>query len=898
MKTAVLDFPIKHIDGNLIFAHDGSVTAYFQISGFNYDFLDHDDKFFPFSSQVAFLFNNKHDLHFVLEPYPTNIEEVLDKTIKDIEAKEYPLKDKGIQLMDSVKEALAKRKQMQETSEYLQFIGIQLDPDKNKYKDGNAGTSLIKSISEFFKGLNSTVNRANGLHANDILESEILMWKEQSETVMDSLRSMYNCNIRPTGTAETVYLIEKEFSVSQSNEDIKIRRHFISGETVEGFDEEEKAQKAIRPIETAFLDLQDTNIEEDTPTSLEFRKVIDEDVEAMNVKYLVAHSLDTENHFPNFEWLYNIQSRLPFPVSVSIRAYHQSNERITKRLSNKRLEFEDQKEEARKAGSSTDLSLNTSERGAIQAENYFSKTGQPAYACSFVFKIVAKSKSELDKRSASLRNELIKYGIKIVAPYGEQLNLMMEKIPGSRQINQDYKIETDSGVIAGMMFGATTNIGDNRGFYLGYTERLKRPVIIQPDLAAKSYDGLGNIEDSISAIVAGATGKGKSYMMNLFTYLSVLTGSKALIIDPKGDRKGWESLPMISSEYISKWTLGTDKRDAGCLDPFRTSVDIEEGKEIALDILSYLINISINDIEYSILSEVIEDVSKTSDPCVGGVIDEMNHLYENRPEKMSDKRYLAVEAIKNTLESLQRQPLSQLLFGEVDQEYRSLAVDKPLQIIMVQNLSLPEVDQKKLRPIHQISEAILISITAFTKQYMFDSDRSTHKIILQDEASSIDRSPVGRELMDFIVRKGRYYNTTLLKGSQNATDHGNDVANVGMKFSFGLRKKQEAEEMLEFLNLPQTRENVDRLRNLSKGKCLFQDIYGRTAIVQIDPIFDELVRAFDSSTSTEEERERERRRNGIYDEDQVRDEQDEIKALNEAEDIKEETHEEQIYAAQ
>jgi hypothetical protein len=147
---------------------------------------------------------------------------------------------------------------------------------------------------------------------------------------------------------------------------------------------------------------------------------------------------------------------------------------------------------------------------------------------------------------------------------------------------------------------------------------------------------------------------------------------------------------------------------------------------------------------------------------------------------------------------------------------------------------------------------------------MFKQDRTRHKIILQDEASTIDNSPVGRELMDFIVRKGRYYNTTLLKGSQNATDHGDDVANMGMKFSFGLRTTNEATEMLEYLNLPQTRSNIEKIRSMSKGKCLFQDIYGRTAIIQVDPIFSDLATAFDSSTSTEEEREWEKQKQNAF----------------------------------
>mgnify|MGYP000874965882 CR=1 FL=1 len=857
----MLEFPIKHIEGNLIFGVDGTVTAYYRVAGFNYDFLDHEDKFLPFQTQLAFLFNNRYDLHFILEPFPTNIDEIIDNTIEKMERENYELKDNGIKYMKMLKEALLEQRANTETSEYIQYIGIQLNPELNKFKDGNFGTSLITSLKEFIKGMNSQINRAVGLHAFDILETEISMWKSQSESLMESLRSAFNCSIKPASTVESLYLIEKEFSVTPSNNDVQMRNDFSSGYKVTGKDEEGNTQWAMRPKHNAFIEVQNTNIEEITPTTLKFSKVMENDeIKSLHVQYLVTHTMDTENYFPGFEWLYDLQSKLSFPVAVSVRAYHQSNDRITKKLSNKRLEYTDQREEANKAGVATDLSLDISERGTIQAENYFKKTGQPAYSCSFVFKITAESDMDLTTRAKRIKDELIKYGIKIVAPYGEQLNLMMEKLPGSRQINEDYKIEVDSGTLAAMMFGSTINIGDNRGFPIGYAERTGRYVFVQPDLAAKSYDGLGNIEDSISALVAGATGKGKSFFMNLYTYLSVLTGSQALIIDPKGDRKEWTKLPLIPEDYISKWTLGASKEDAGCLDPFRTSVDIQEGKSIALDILAYLTGVNIRDAEYTLLSDAIEEVSKTDDPCMGAVISYLVKMYENGPDPMTTKRFTALETLKDILLSFQKQTLSVLLFGEVNQDYKVLKVDKPLQILMVENLNLPDGKNAEVRISQKISEAILISLTAFTKQYMFKQDRSRHKIILQDEASTIDNSPIGRELMDFVVRKGRYYNTTLLKGSQNATDHGDDVANMGMKFSFGLRTTEEATEMLEYLNLPQTRANIEKIRSMSKGKCLFQDIYGRTAIVQIDPIFSDLATAFDSSTSTKEEKDRERQR--------------------------------------
>ncbi|MNW60622.1 hypothetical protein D3C74_386250 [compost metagenome] len=114
--------------------------------------------------------------------------------------------------------------------------------------------------------------------------------------------------------------------------------------------------------------------------------------------------------------------------------------------------------------------------------------------------------------------------------------------------------------------------------------------------------------------------------------------------------------------------------------------------------------------------------------------------------------------------------------------------------------------------------------------------------------------------MDFITRMGRYYNTSLVKGTQNATDYDEDVANMGMKFSFALKKYEEVVEMLKFYNLPTTQSNIDYLTGLGRGTALFQDIYGRTAAVRIHPVYKEIEQAFDSSTSTEEERQYENER--------------------------------------
>ena len=858
-----IDFPAKHIEGNLIFAHDDTVWAYYKIDGFNYDFLDEDEKVVPFHQQMSFLTNVGLDLHFLSIPNPTDISGILDETIEEMERKNYPLKENGIEFIRRVKAALESQKELNESSEYHDYIGIQLNKDKNRYVSGNVGINALNAVKSFFNGFNSPLYQAMGLYPDDILESDIQSFRSQSTTIETTLMNAFSCRITKVKTAEAIYIAEKMFSTRNNNSDIPMRHGFSSGQVVDGVDRNGVKYKAVRANKKAFIDLQGTNIEEVSPKELLLSRVTDDnEIEELYCQHLVIADMGDIHFHPGYEWLYYIKLRMPFPVTISIRADHRPNEMVRKQLGNAKLEIQDQRNEAWKGGQGVDMSVEVSEQGTVQMENYFKQTGYPGYACSFVLKVTAETRQQLKTRADLLINEMSKFGLKVLSPYGHQLPLFMEMIPGSKKLYEDYRMEVSPGVLCGMMFGATTNIGDNRGFYIGHTSRLSKPVFVQPDLAAKAYEGLGNVVDSISVLVAGMTGKGKSFFMNLFTYLATLTGSKGLIIDPKGDRKDWEKgLPFIPPEYISVWTLGKDPRDAGSLDPFRTSTSMEEAKDITMDILSYLAKISIDDDEYSILSEAVERVPEHDDPCIGVVLSYLQRLYEDRPVGMTDKRYEALERLLNTLTTLRRNQLSMLLFGEEGQNYKVLKQDKPIQVLMIQNLNLPSgTDTEQKRPIHMISEAIMISITAWTKQYMFNSDRGVHKFILQDEASAIERSAVGAELMDFIVRMGRYYNTTLIKGSQNASDHGQDVANMGMKFSFALRKTEECEKMLDYLNLPKTYENIEILKRLDRGEALFQDIYGRSAVIRINPVFEELLNAFDSSTSSKEERGRERER--------------------------------------
>lgn len=862
-----MKFPIKHIDDNIIINHNNEIWAYYKIEGFSYDFLDFNQKKTPFLRQFSFLSNIGLDLHMLSVPHPTDIEGILNSTIDEVKLREFALKNYAISFMEQTMSELKRLTDQDETSEYYDYIGIQLDPSKNKYISSNPILELFTLSKNFIDSFDLATYYSMELNSStDILVDVLRSFKSQARTIELTLSNTFssaNSKVVKAKTYELLNIIEKTYSIKNNNSDIPLRKDFKSGKKFSIIDDNGKEIEVIRTSEDDFVELQNTKVEQYyNPKYLRLNKTNENSrIEQLYTQYFVISDMENISFHPGFEWLHYLKLQLGFPVTVSIRVDNVPNDIIKKRLSNVKLEIKDQKDEARKGNSETDTAVDQAGSGVVQLEKYFSETGYPSHACNFVIKITAETEEQLKERGISLRNHLSKRGIKVVAPYGEQVKLMYEALPGSKKMFEDYKMEVESGLLAGMMFGTSTNIGDNRGFYIGHTSVFNKPVFVQPDLAAKAYDNLDTVVDSISVLVAGMTGRGKSFFMNLFIYLSALTGSRGLIIDPKGDRTGWvNGLPYIPKEEIEVWTLGADKRDAGSLDPFRTSANVAEGSELVLDILSFLTGVKVEDLGYGLLTNAVNEVAETDDPCIGSIIDRLEEWYEKKPDKMTDSIYLALEGVVTTLGALQTQTLSSLLFGKVGQNYKTLNYDKTIQVLMIQNLNLANENKTNLMPSEKISEAIMISITAWTKRYMINNERSIHKFILQDEASAVERNETGSILMDHIVRQGRYWNTTLLKGSQNASDHGRDVTNMGMKFSFSLRKEEEAIEMLNYLNLPVTNANVDKLMSLNRGECLFQDIYGRTAQVKIDPVFQNILDAFDSSTSTEEERERERQR--------------------------------------
>ena len=85
--------------------------------------------------------------------------------------------------------------------------------------------------------------------------------------------------------------------------------------------------------------------------------------------------------------------------------------------------------------------------------------------------------------------------------------------------------------LAGLGFGATQQLGETTGIYMGYSVDTGRNVYLQPSLASQGIKG--TVTNALASAFVGSLGGGKSFCNNLLVYYAVLFGGQALLLDPK-----------------------------------------------------------------------------------------------------------------------------------------------------------------------------------------------------------------------------------------------------------------------------------------------------------------------------------------------------------------------------
>ena len=805
-------FPIKYIDNNLVWNKDNEVFAYYELIPYNYSFLSAEQKFIVHDSFRQLIAQSREGkIHALQIATESSIRSMQEQSKKLVTGK---LKEVAYQKIDEQTEALVSMIGDNQV-DYRFFLGFKLMVTEEQLNLKNIKKSAWLTFAEFLHEVNHTLMNDFVSMPND----EINRYMKMEKLLENKISRRFK--VRRLEIHDFGYLMEHLYGrdgIAYEDYEYQLPKKKLNKETLI------KYYDLIRPTRCV--------IEE----SQRYLRLEHEDKKSY-VSYFTVNAIVGELDFPSSEIFYFQQQQFTFPVDTSMNVEIVENRKALTTVRNKKKELKDLDNHAYQAGSETSSNVVDALDSVDELETDLDQSKESMYKLSYVIRVSAPDLDELKRRCDEVKDFYDDLNVKLVRPAGDMLGLHSEFLPASKRYINDYVQYVKSDFLAGLGFGATQQLGETTGIYMGYSVDTGRNVYLQPSLASQGVKG--TVTNALASAFVGSLGGGKSFCNNLLVYYAVLFGGQAILLDPKSERGNWkETLPEIAHE-INIVNLTSDKDNAGLLDPFVIMKNVKDAESLAIDILTFLTGISSRDGEkFPVLRKAVRSVTQSDSRGLLHVIDELRR--EDTPISRN---------IADHIDSFTDYDFAHLLFSDGTVE-NAISLDNQLNIIQVADLVLPDKDTtfEEYTTIELLSVSMLIVISTFALDFIH-SDRSIFKIVDLDEAWAFLNVAQGETLSNKLVRAGRAMQAGVYFVTQSSGDVSKESLknNIGLKFAFRSTDINEIKQTLEFFGIDKDDENNQkRLRDLENGQCLLQDLYGRVGVVQIHPVFEELLHAFDT----------------------------------------------------
>lgn len=805
-------FPIKYIDNNLVWNKDNEVFAYYELIPYNYSFLSAEQKFIVHDSFRQLIAQSREgNIHALQIATESSIRSMQEQSKKLVTGK---LKEVAYQKIDEQTEALVSMIGDNQV-DYRFFLGFKLMVTEEQLNLKNIKKSAWLTFTEFLHEVNHTLMNDFVSMPND----EINRYMKMEKLLENKISRRFK--VRRLEINDFGYLMEHLYGrdgIAYEDYEYQLPKKKLNKETLIKYYDLIRSTRCV--------------IEE----SQRYLRLEHEDKESY-VSYFTVNAIVGELDFPSSEIFYFQQQQFTFPVDTSMNVEIVENRKALTTVRNKKKELKDLDNHAYQAGSETSSNVVDALDSVDELETDLDQTKESMYKLSYVVRVSADDLDELKRRCDEVKDFYDDLNVKLVRPAGDMLGLHSEFLPASKRYINDYVQYVKSDFLAGLGFGATQQLGENTGIYMGYSVDTGRNVYLQPSLASQGVKG--TVTNALASAFVGSLGGGKSFCNNLLVYYAVLFGGQALLLDPKSERGNWkETLPEIAHE-INIVNLTSDKDNAGLLDPFVIMKNVKDAESLAIDILTFLTGISSRDGEkFPVLRKAVRSVTQSDSRGLLRVIDELRR--EDTPISRN---------IADHIDSFTDYDFAHLLFSDGTVE-NAISLDNQLNIIQVADLVLPDKDTtfEEYTTIELLSVSMLIVISTFALDFIH-SDRSIFKIVDLDEAWAFLNVAQGETLSNKLVRAGRAMQAGVYFVTQSSGDVSKESLknNIGLKFAFRSTDINEIKQTLEFFGIDKDDENNQkRLRDLENGQCLLQDLYGRVGVVQIHPVFEELLHAFDT----------------------------------------------------
>ena len=733
-------FPIKYIDNNLVWNKDNEVFAYYELIPYNYSFLSAEQKFIVHDSFRQLIAQSREGkIHALQIATESSIRSQQEQSKKLVTGK---LKEVAYQKIDEQTEALVSMIGDNQV-DYRFFLGFKLMVTEEQLNLKNIKKSAWLTFTEFLHEVNHTLMNDFVSMPND----EINRYMKMEKLLENKISRRFK--VRRLEINDFGYLMEHLYGrdgIAYEDYEYQLPKKKLQKETLI------KYYDLIRPTRCV--------IEE----SQRYLRLEHEDMESY-VSYFTVNAIVGELDFPSSEIFYFQQQQFTFPVDTSMNVEIVENRKALTTVRNKKKELKDLDNHAYQAGSETSSNVVDALDSVDELETDLDQSKESMYKLSYVIRVSAPDLDELKRRCDEVKDFYDDLNVKLVRPAGDMLGLHSEFLPASKRYINDYVQYVKSDFLAGLGFGATQQLGENTGIYMGYSVDTGRNVYLQPSLASQGIKG--TVTNALASAFVGSLGGGKSFCNNLLVYYSVIFGGQAVILDPKSERGNWkETLPEIAHE-INIVNLTSDKDNAGLLDPFVIMKNVKDAESLAIDILTFLTGISSRDGEkFPVLRKAVRSVTQSDSRGLLHVIDEL------RREDTSVSRNIA-----DHIDSFTDYDFAHLLFSDGTVE-NAISLDNQLNIIQVADLVLPDKDTtfEEYTTIELLSVSMLIVISTFALDFIH-SDRSIFKIVDLDEAWAFLNVAQGETLSNKLVRAGR----AMQAGVYFVTQSSGDVSKESLK---------------------------------------------------------------------------------------------------------------------
>lgn len=514
-------YPIKYMEDNLVFNHDGEVFAYYELIPYNYSFLSSDEKIQVHDNFCQLIAQNRDGkIHALQLATESSIRATQEQSKKEITGR---LKEIAYEKIDEQTEALISMIGDNQV-DYRFFIGFKLYLNEQEVSVKNVGKEIQKAFAEFFHGVNHKL-------MGDFVSmpmAEIERFSKMEQLLESKLSRRFQ--IRKLEKDDFGYIIEHLYGqtgVPFDDYDYHLPKRYEDKKVLVKKYDILKPTRCLIEENQRYLRIE----QEDTTTY---------------VAYFTINSIVGELDFPNSEIFYYQQQQFTFPVDTSMNVEIVANKKALSTVRNKKKELKDLDSHAWESDNETSTNVVDALESVDELESNLDQTKESMYKLSYVVRVSAKNLDELKQRCDEVKDFYDDLSIKLVRPFGDMLGLHNEFIPSSKRYINDYIQYVTSDFLAGLGFGATQMIGENSGIYVGYNLDTGRNIYLQPSLASQGIKG--SVTNALASAFIGSLGGGKSFSNNMLVYYSVLFGGQATIVDLD---EAWSFLQVAQGKALS-----------------------------------------------------------------------------------------------------------------------------------------------------------------------------------------------------------------------------------------------------------------------------------------------------------------------------------------------------------